>query len=179
MLPGNARYNPMQPTTARFWNLCAPAAGDALSGKLMVNPIAVGIDTPYTGSAVSAGCALREGQPLMAANNISYALLDPGSVEWKNKTNANAILVGDKDIANSPKAPRSYWSSSQWQGHLGWGDVHVTWGDMRTCQFERGSRTLSFTTGNKTVDVADQGNTIFAPRPQAANSTGLYLINPN
>jgi hypothetical protein len=180
LLPFNASYNAAQPTTARFWNLFAPAAGDSLNGKLLVNPVQ-NADKAYIDTPISAGCALSEGRPPLAANNISYALLDPGSVEWRNNTNANAILVGDKDVANDPRAPRSYWSGSRpWEGHLGWGDVHVSWGDMR-CTYQSDSRVgdLSFTIGQNTVSAADQGNTIFAPHPQAANSTGLYLINPN
>jgi prepilin-type N-terminal cleavage/methylation domain-containing protein len=149
ILPSNAsaQASPNM-TPGRFWNLFAPAAGDSLSTKLMVNPVQ-NTDKVWLGTANSANCSITQytgASQQLNSTNISYALLDPSSPEWKNNTNANAFLCGDKNIGTSVTSTASYWSSASWQGHLGWGDVHVT--------YETNINNITATVGTATIAVS-------------------------
>jgi hypothetical protein len=100
---GNCTGNSVR---ARFTALCT-STNNPLLLKVLVNPYG----TDVVGSATN-----------LLSTNISYALLDPKNPEWKNLTNAGAPLVCDKQVGRG-----SFWNTNQWEGNVGWGDVHTTY----------------------------------------------------
>jgi prepilin-type N-terminal cleavage/methylation domain-containing protein len=140
-LPGAYSTNPPtgypvnatdQTVVGRFWALIAASGVDPLNSKLLVNPIATGTETVWTNSTVTINPGVTTATTgLFYSNNVSYALLSTtigsniSNSEWHNNTNAGCPIVADRN-RGSAAAPTSSWSSSGWQGSVGWGDVHTT-----------------------------------------------------
>jgi prepilin-type N-terminal cleavage/methylation domain-containing protein len=94
--------------------------------KLLINPATSGTsaDKPATPSL---------GSYTLASNNVSYALLyvqngwdgTPATqsvpFDWQANGNADAPIVADRQV----NYVGSWFNNKQWQGHVGWGDLHV------------------------------------------------------
>lgn len=56
-----------------------------------------------------------------------------GTEAWKNDTNAAAVLVADKGVGTSAASGgASLWSTTSWQGAMGYGDTHVSFQPTKT-----------------------------------------------
>jgi prepilin-type N-terminal cleavage/methylation domain-containing protein len=110
----------------RFWALVAAPGSDPLNPRMLVNPAAGGIDTVWAGSIAIKPGATSAASAQFGVHNVSYALLSTtmGS-EWHNNTNPGCPMICDRNRGTNA-LPSSSWSSSQWQGSVGWGDVHTT-----------------------------------------------------
>jgi hypothetical protein len=106
-------------STVNRYNALCNATNDPLSPKLLAAPKSG--DVIYTGLLP---VSLR-------TTNISYALLDAASPDWKNLDNAGTPLVCDKQVGQG-----SMWNTTNWQGYVGWGDCHTTFETSRTVTTE-------------------------------------------
>lgn len=68
-------------------------------------------------------------------SGADYALDTVGGTPeaWKNDTNAAAVLVADKGVGTSAASGgASLWSTTSWQGAMGYGDTHVSFQPTKT-----------------------------------------------
>jgi prepilin-type N-terminal cleavage/methylation domain-containing protein len=157
-------------TAGRFWALLA-GLGEPPPPQALVNP--AGKETPYMGSYVPGASQ----SPQFGPNNLSYAMLDPSAPEYTSNGNSAAPLIADMNTFPGPPGPPepdadvsspgwSYWSRALgWQGHVGWGDGHVS--------FEFSSK---FTVVALNQTCAD--NDIWVATGNTAPVINLHLNNP-
>ena len=108
----------------RFWALVAASGVDPLPAKVLVSPMAGASETVWAGaSAISPGVTTASVGGF-GSNNVSYALLSTVLTgEWRNNVNACCPMVCDRYRTTTYS---SSWSSSAWEGNIGWGDCHGT-----------------------------------------------------
>jgi prepilin-type N-terminal cleavage/methylation domain-containing protein len=135
--PGYPQIASDTSVVGRFWALVNATGVDPLTSKILVNPVSSGAEVIWTaanGYTAGANNTASMANPAFGTNSVSYALLDmanpAGSTtnnsEWHNNANAGCPMVADRNRSGDPANPTSSWSSSGWQGNVGWGDVHAT-----------------------------------------------------
>lgn len=137
--------------TDRIAALCNTGS-DPLVTQMFINP--VGTDTAAKGDPPKI---------VLHSNNFSYAVLDALNVEWKNRTNASAPILADRQVGKG-----SFWNNKYWEGSVVWGDTHVSYESGQSSTTWPTTTVNGYTTVNDNLFTGTTGPT----------ATDTVLINP-